>query len=274
MFIAVVEFFEAVFKNLRTIWRLSLHQAFTHNKDTKLGFLWNFLSPLLLALVYWLVFGIGFKNGSAFFIGEDVSYSYLSWMFSGIFPFFYFRANINDGINAVYSKYVLVSRAGFPVVILPVVAMITNFLIYLPTFLMPIIQLIISGDFSFGPNIFLFFYFSVASVFHFIAVSLVLSALGMLSRDFSRIMRPVIRMLMYFSPVVWSFGGLSDQFAAVLKYNPLYYLFELFRGSFLNDYPINLSMSLYFWIFTLVVFIIGCFLHYKNKDKYYTLATR
>lgn len=274
MFSAVIEFFETIFKNGKTIWRLSVHQFFTKNRDTKLGFLWHFLSPFLIALVYWFVFGIGFKNGAEHLIGNGTSYSYLSWMFSGVFPFFYFRSNISEGVNAIYSKYNLVSRAGFPVLMLPVVTTLTNFLIYLPTFLMPVIQLIISGDFNLSPTILLFFYFMAASLVHFTALSVLFSVLGMISRDFQRIMRPVLRMLMYFSPVVWSVNGLQESFIGIVKLNPLYHLFEVFRASFLEGYPMDWSYTLYFWIYTVVIFLLGCFVHSRSKDSYYTHATR
>ena len=274
MFSAVIEFFETIIKHRKTIWRLSIHQFFTKNKDTKLGFLWHFLSPFLIALVYWVVFGIGFKNGAEHLIGNGNSYSYLSWMFSGVFPFFYFRSNISEGVNAIYSKYILVSKARFPVLMLPVVSTLTNFFIYLPTFLMPIIQLMISGDFNFSLTVLLFFYFMVASLVHFIALSILFSVLGMISRDFQRVMRPVIRMLMYFSPVVWSVNGLQESFIWVVKLNPLYHLFEVFRGSFLQGYPMDWDSTLYFWIYTVVVFLLGCFIHSRKKDSYYTHATR
>ncbi|MBR5773213.1 MAG: ABC transporter permease [Clostridia bacterium] len=274
MFAAVIEFFETIIKHGKTIWRLSVHQFFTKNRDTKLGFLWHFLSPLLIALVYWVVFGIGFKNGAAHLIGNGTSYDYLSWMFSGVFPFFYFRSNISEGVNAIYSKYTLVSRARFPVLMLPVVSTLTNLLIYLPTFILPVVQLLISGDFSASPSILLFLYFILASVVHFTALSVLLSVLGMISRDFQRVMRPVLRMLMYFSPVVWSVNGLHESFVNIVKLNPLYHLFEVFRASFLVDYPMDWSFTWYFWGYTVVVFLLGCLIHAKKKDTYYTHATR
>lgn len=274
MFVAVIEFFETIIKNWKTIWRLSAHQFVTKNRDTKLGFLWHFLSPLSIALVYWFVFGIGFKNGAEHLMGDGTSYSYLSWMFSGMFPFFYFRSNLSESINAIYSKYNLVSRAGFPVLMLPVVSTITNLFVSLPTFIMPIVQLLISGDFNFSASMLLILYFCAASLLHFTAVSVLFSVLGMISRDFQRVMRPVLRMLMYFSPVVWSINGLQEPFATIVKFNPLYHLFEVFRSSFLENYTMDWGTTLYFWIYTAVIFLIGCFIHSKSKDKYYMSATR
>lgn len=274
MFTAVIEFFETIIKHGKTIWRLSVHQFLTKNRDTKLGFLWHFLSPLLIALVYWVVFGIGFKNGAEHLMGDGTSYSYLSWMFSGVFPFFYFRSNISEGVNAIYSKYNLVSRARFPVLMLPIVSTLTNFLIYLPTFLMPVIQLMISDDFNYSPSVLLFLYFIAASVVHFSALSVLFSVLGMISRDFQRVMRPVLRMLMYFSPVVWSVNGLHESFINIVKLNPLYHLFEVFRASFLQGYPMDWSFTWYFWAYTALVFVLGCYVHAKKKDTYYSHATR
>lgn len=274
MFSAVIEFFETIIKRRRTIWRLSIHQFFTKNKGTKLGFLWNFISPLLIASVYWLVFGIGFKNGAEHLIGNGTSYGYLSWMFSGVFPFFYFRSNINESVNAIYSKYNLVSRAGFPSLMLPVVSTLTNFFVYLPTFLMPIIQLMVSGDFNYSSSVLLFLYFIAASLAHFTAVSVLFSVLGMISRDFQKLMRPILRMLMYFSPVVWSVNGLHESFVHIVRLNPLYHLFEVFRASFLEGYPMDWSYTGYFWIYTAVVFLIGCFVHSRSKNSYYSHATR
>ncbi len=107
------------------------------------------------------------------------------------------------------------------------------------------------------------------------SISLVLSVLTMLYRDIKKLVASLMRMLMYFSPILWNahfHDGVPG--AAVLnrlvKANPIYYIIQgyrdaIFYGKTPLDHP---AITLYFWIFILVVFTIGCMLMYRFKKKF------
>ena len=107
------------------------------------------------------------------------------------------------------------------------------------------------------------------------AISLVLSVLTMLWRDVKKFITSIMRMLMYFSPVLWNCHfKKSVPFHSVLnklvKANPVYYVIQGYRDAiFYNRTPFNHpAITLYFWALVLVIFALGCFLMYTFKKKF------
>jgi ABC-type polysaccharide/polyol phosphate export permease len=91
-----------------------------------LGFVWTFLNPLLLMLVYTLVFKV--------YMRFDME-NYGAFMFSGLLPWLWFASSLTDGTNSIVSSGSLITKAMFPPEVLPVVAILTNcanFILSLP----------------------------------------------------------------------------------------------------------------------------------------------
>ena len=102
------------------------------------------------------------------------------------------------------------------------------------------------------------------------AVSLILSVLTMLYRDIRKLVKSLIRMFMYFSPVIWechfaSHVPFHNILNTIMKLNPAYYIFY---GKTFLDHP---ALTLYFWGVVLILFVIGCMLMYKFKKKFIDL---
>jgi len=95
-------------------------------RGSVLGFVWTFLNPLLLMLVYSLVFSVYMR-----FDMED----YGAFMFAGLLPWIWFSTSLAEGTNAIVASGNLITRAMFPPEVLPVVAVFANganFLFSLP----------------------------------------------------------------------------------------------------------------------------------------------
>jgi ABC-type polysaccharide/polyol phosphate export permease len=104
-----------VAKNLKLRYRGSL-----------LGFCWTLLNPLLLMLVYTLVFSVYFRL--------DID-RYPAFLFSGLLPWIWFSSSLQQGVTCILDGAGLVTRSRFPAEVLPVVALTANtvnFLFTLP----------------------------------------------------------------------------------------------------------------------------------------------
>ncbi len=86
-------------------------------RGSVLGFIWTFLNPLLLMLVYSLVFKVYMR-----FEMED----YGAFMFSGLLPWLWFSTSLTEGANSIVSSGGLITKAMFPPEVLPVVAVLSN----------------------------------------------------------------------------------------------------------------------------------------------------
>ena len=66
---------------------------------------------------------------------------------------------------------------------------------------------------------------------------------------------------MWVTPIMWDFNdlGLGGSLAKILKLNPIFYIVQGYRDSLINKVAIwqHPVLTLYFWVFTIVVFFLG-----------------
>jgi teichoic acid transport system permease protein len=76
--------------------------------------------------------------------------------------------------------------------------------------------------------------------------------------------------MLYLLPVLWDTSKLPHLFQTILKLNPLYYILEGFRYTLLEHvwFYEDWIYTLYFWSITLLILLIGSFIHIKFRDKF------
>src|SRR5699024_2947059 len=146
----------------------------------------------------------------------------------------------------------------------------TNSLINL-FFMTVIIGLIsLAGRYS-SPVYFLgLLYFLVASVALIFAITLVMSTLIILVRDFRSVLQNLIRMGFFLTPVFWQAGERGGLLQMVSDLNPFAYLVQTFRNALIYGdgffYGDGID-HLYFWSITLFLLITGSYLHMQFRYK-------
>ena len=67
------------------------------------------------------------------------------------------------------------------------------------------------------------------------SVTLLTSTLGVLVRDTQMLMQAILRILFYFSPILWlpKNHGISGLIHEIMKYNPVYFIAESYRAAIL-----------------------------------------
>ncbi|WP_420111373.1 ABC transporter permease, partial [Pseudactinotalea sp.] len=94
------------------LWVMASSRSYSRNQNNFLGQLWTVLSPLTLAGVYFLVFGVILNTRG----GTD---NYVGFLTIGIFIFTSISAAITAGSTAITSNISVVRALDFPRVVLP-----------------------------------------------------------------------------------------------------------------------------------------------------------
>ena len=87
-----------------------------------------------------------------------------------------------------------------------------------------------------------------------------MSALSTFFKDTSYLVSIVLQIGFWATPIFWNKDQMeSETIRQILKLNPIYYIVEGYRESFLYHIPFwsHPVQTLYFWIFTLVICILG-----------------
>ncbi|MBO5068761.1 MAG: ABC transporter permease [Roseburia sp.] len=263
----VAEISGEICSNWNIVVRMSSFDYKLENKDTYLGKLWALITPLIQIGTYWLVFGLGLRQG------KDVDgYPYLAWMLIGLIPWFFISSWMLKAANSIYSKTGIISKMKFPISTIPVSKVLQELYEFV---VMLLIMLVILLCLGLRPNWYwlnLIYYFVYCMCF-LIGLGLITSVLTMVARDFYKLMNSLIRLLFYVTPILWVMDKMPDIYQQIMQFNPIFYVVNGFRESILYHLPFyhQMDMVLIMWGINVVLFFAGCALQSKFKNKFIDL---
>src|SRR5438477_11363552 len=117
----------AMFENLSSLLRyrglissLVARELKARYRGSVFGFVWSFINPLLLLLIYSYVFTAVMPNNT-----EGVQ-PYQLFMFCGILPWTWFSSSLSESANSLIAGGNLIKKVLFPAEVLPIVGVLTN----------------------------------------------------------------------------------------------------------------------------------------------------
>lgn len=263
------------FSNLFRIYSIAKYELLADMRDSKFGIFWNFASPAIQVFTYWLIFGMVWNRAPIQVNGIKIPY--LPWLVVGYAAWWFIQPCIKNGCSAIFSKTNVITKMKFPVSVLPATVVCKELFNHGCMLIIALITLFLCG---YTPQInwlWTFYYMFCAFMFSE-SVSLIFSVLTMLWRDIKKLVISLIRMLMYFSPVIWDCHFTSkfpcyEVLNMIMKMNPIYYIIQGYRDAIFYQQSLfdHLWYTLYFWVFVLILFAIGCALMFKFKKKFIDL---
>src|SRR6195256_4832796 len=116
-----------MFRNLANLFRyrgliqsLVARELKARYRGSALGFVWSFVNPLLLLLIYSFVFTTIMPNR------VPGLQPYSLFMFCGILPWTWFSASLTDASGSLIAGGNLIKKVLFPAEILPIVSVLAN----------------------------------------------------------------------------------------------------------------------------------------------------
>ncbi|EAD4784533.1 TPA: ABC transporter permease, partial [Listeria monocytogenes] len=246
------------------IFRIARYEDKATYQSHYLGLAWQVLNPLIQIAIYYFVFGFAFNSSS----GSNASY--IEWMLAGIIPWFFISGVILQGANSIYNKINMVSKMNFPMSILPSINIASNLTSYFTMMVLLVGLFAVKGTpitIYWGQ----YLYYFVAMIAFLYSFTLLNATISVLVRDYYIMLQSLIRVLFYMSGVVWDLQTKLPEWAFnILKLNPIYYLINGFRETFLMEKMFweNPSYTVYFWLLTGVLLFVGASLHMKFRERF------
>lgn len=251
-----------VFDGLATFWRRRwLLRYFVHRQVTRsykrsyLGIGWAVLGPLIwvffLTLIFSEALGLRFKE-----VTGDSALNFGLFLYCGLLPFMAYSEALNKGLNTIRSNGGLVQKVVFPTELLPftnAVASLVDKLFGAGALVAAL--LIIEGRLHW--TIALLPLVIVLQLLFTLGLTYLMAVLGTVVPDMSEVMRPVIRGTFFVTPILWPPDTLPPNLRWVADYNPLAYLVESYRNLILEGTLPGGMATLYFTLFSAVLFIAG-----------------
>jgi len=226
-------------------------------RGTVLGFLWSFFNPLLLMIVYTLVFGLILKGWRGGEFG-DSSTLYAVFLFTGLLPWTWFSSSALESANVLMIHGNLIKKILFPAEILPIVTVLSNLIHF--SFGLPILLLFLI---VFGKGLTLFALLLPVVVLVQMVFSLglgfLISSLTVHFRDIKDILANLLTLWFFATPIIYplTFDSLqkSSFLRTLLNLNPMTHIIEGYHSCLFYG-------TIFHWKRLGVTFLIGLVLFY------------
>jgi lipopolysaccharide transport system permease protein len=195
-------------------------------KRSVLGLLWTMLNPLLLMVVYAVVFTTILRAAQP---------NFSIFLLAGLLPWLFFSTALMQGLMSVLVNQELVRKVRLPHAVFPLSVVGSNLVNFTLSFI-PLFVMMAALRQPFTPAL-LFLPVAAAILTVFCAgVTLLFATATVFFRDVRHLTEVLLQMLLYLSPVLYDFKQLGEHrtwwfqlFRLELRINPLTYLVPLVR---------------------------------------------
>lgn len=253
---------------LRELWRrrrFAVHMARSNLKaqhfDTVLGQVWTVLNPLLLAGVYFLLFGVILAGG------RDRGPEYLASILAGLFAYYYTRNAMGFGASSIVRGGRLIMNTAFPRALLPVSSVVSAFLTYLPMLAVYAVFHLAVG-FEVGRNLLGVPLLLVIHTVFNLGLALVFAALTVYFRDTSSFLPYFLRIWLYVSPVLYGIDDIPAQLRPIMAVNPLYPLFGAWHEALVEGIFPRWDLIGYATLWAVVTLVFGAWFFLSREREF------
>jgi ABC-2 type transport system permease protein len=221
-----------------------------------LGYVWTILDPLLMSLIYFVVFVYIFKR-------HDLGHSpYFLFLVIGLLSWQWFSAALTDTSRALLSEARLVRSTRLPRevwVVRVVLSKGVEYLLSLPVLVAFVALYLVRGEAHLNHWLVLFPVGVVVQAVALLGLGLFLAPVTVLVTDMQRVVRIVLRMLFYITPVIYTAQLVPAPWDKLTWLNPMTGVLEMMRAGFFrhDKYPIVWGAIISSFVVSVVFLLVG-----------------
>lgn len=247
----------SVWNSRNIIWKLSKNDFKKRYAGSYLGKVWAFVQPVVTVIMYWIVFDRILRT-KAQLVASGVDVPYVLYLTAGLVPWFYFSEALTGGTNALLEYNYLVKKVVFNINILPVIKVVSASFTHI---FFAGILLVIAFLYGYTPNLYMLqiVYYTFCTTILTLGAIYATSAVVIFFKDLQQIINIGLQLGMWATPILWDIGMLSGKVGMLIKINPLCYIVCGYRNAVYGQkwFWEDGWYTLYFWGFTVVLFLIG-----------------
>jgi lipopolysaccharide transport system permease protein len=226
-------------------------------KQTSIGVAWAIVQPIMLMVVFTLIFG-----KFAQFSSEGLPYQVFA--FSGLLPWTYFASALALSSASVVSNQNLVTKVYFPRVFLPFAATAVPAVDFALAFVV-LLGLMAWFGVGIGSAIAMLPFFLVLAFVTALGAGLFLSAVNVRYRDVPYAIPFVLQLWMWLSPVAYAVTALPESYQWIFALNPMTGVINGFRWALLGTpapSPGQLAVS----VGAALIFLLGGLAYFRRSE--------
>ena len=225
-------------------------------KGSWLGVVGTFLNPLLMLLVYSIVF--------PYILRVKVE-NYTIFMMVALVPWTFFTTAVQTGTGSVVANGNILKKVYFPREIIPISVVTSALINFLITCIIMVVFILVSGV-GFSVHCLLFPLIVLIQYIITLAIVFVLSAITVYVRDVDHFVSIIIMLAFYVTPIVYKADMLPQKFQWALKINPMAQLIEAYRAVLYEHCMPDMTMLGIWGLIGIAMLIVG-YLIFKKLEK-------
>lgn len=246
----------AVMVKRNVLWTLVIRDLRVRYSRSVLGYVWTILDPLLMSLIYFVIFVYIFRRKS---LGHD---PYFLFLVAGLLPWQWFSGVMTAGSRAMIEEAKLIRSTNLPReiwVARVVVSKGIEYLLSLPVLVVFTLFYLARGKTHLNGWLVLLPLGVVEQFVLLVGVSLVLAPVTALVTDMQRVIKIVMRMLFYITPVLYASRLVPKPWDKFTWLNPMTGILEMMRAGFFvhTTLPIQWAAIFVGVVVTVITLFVG-----------------
>ena len=231
-------------------------------RGSVLGFLWSFVNPLLLLLIYNFVFTTVLPGTR----GEGLE-PYALFLFCGLLPWTWFSSSLLESAGVLIAGGNLIRKVMFPAEVLPIVTVLAGFvhyclgLVVLAAFFIYYRHPVSAADLPWLPVIVL------VQLVLTLGLSLLISGLTVHFRDLRDVLSNLMTLWFFGTPIIYPLSRAPESARWILNLNPFTHLAVAYQDVLFRPEPFGeWRRLLVLAVGSVAVFIAGYFVFDRLRD--------
>ncbi len=259
----ILTFIKRVYETRAIIWIMAIRTIQNRYVGTLGGMAWALLQPLIMIVVYWFVFSVGFR------VKPPGGVPFIIVFLCGQIPWATFNETLMANVYGVTGNAHLVKKTVFPTEILPLVNLLAGFIGHVIMIGILAVILFLNGVSLSFYSLQFFYYLTALSAFT-LGLSWLLAAFQVFYRDVAQILGALLPLWFWLTPIVWFADMLPPKYLFLLRLNPLTYIVDGYKDSFIYHSPFwaHPLQGIYFWAVSVILLFVGAFLFRRLKPLF------
>ncbi|WP_292812694.1 ABC transporter permease [Methanobrevibacter sp.] len=230
-------------------------------KDSVLGIFWTILSPLLMLMLFTIIFSTIFGRN----IGNYPIYFLCGWC-----TFHFFTSAVGISMTSLKSNKNILQRTPTPKYIFVLGAIISELLNFIIMLMILGIVMVVTHSPFYLPTIFFSIFPIICLFIMLLGLGLMLSIACVYYSDIQHLWTVVSMMLMYASAIFYPMDIIPEPYHQYFILNPLFWVIDQFRCFVYYGNPPQLVYMINLFLLSLIILTIGIIV-FKKYEKIITM---
>ena len=251
-------------QDLKRTYAMALVMLNKRHSGSALGVIWALVRPLMLVAALWFAVAVGIRGSQ-----QVNGIPYILWLIPSMMSWNLISDAIVIGGAAIRSNGDFVTKMVYPIATLPVSEVLALFFVHLMLMSITIAIFVLSG---FGLSVYFLQlpYYMLCTFIFTVLMATMLSALTAISSDILHGVKSAMTFMFWLSPVLWTTDTLSGLPLLFVKANPMAYLLNGYRDSFVTQrwFFQDMGYTLYFWVFMAALALLASFIFSRLESEF------